>query len=297
KPSYEEKKELSTEGKLSIIRDIGRSGVWLLSFCIAEPLLMDDLGDLIGEAKKQKMLVNISTNGSKLEECSEMLCAEGVDIITVSIDSHDPAVHDDMRGFPGLFDKAEKGIERIKTLRKGKRPWIVVRHLVNGRTYFEIDKFLEYWRDKGDEVVMKPVTTTPDGMYHVPENMFAKPGDEEKFRAYYKDILEKYTEIDNPYHRAIPDYIFGADDRKEYYCFAGTFFADIDQEGNLYSCIESGERFGSLREEDFIKIWGSDRMGRFRQDFKASKKCTGCWGDRFLAGIQVQRVLEQTGGL
>ncbi len=288
--------ELSTEERKRIIRDLGASGVWLLSFCIAEPLLMGDLEDLILEARKSGMLVNISTNGSRLEEKAGMISDSGVRIVTVSIDSHDAGIHDGMRGYPGLFGKVEKGISRLKRARKGRRPWIIARHLVNGKTYFDIDKFIERWENEVDEIVMKPMRTTPDGLYHVPEDMRVKPGDGTRFREYFSGVLRRFPGVDNAYHRRIPDYLFGTPVDGDH-CFAGTFFADVGRSGEIYPCVERGEVLGSLTDKSFMDIWKSQNMAGFRRDFREKRKCRDCWGDRFMQGLMVQGVLKLTGGM
>ena len=289
-------RELSTEERKRIIRDLGSSGVWFLSFCIAEPLLMDDLEELILEARKSGMLVNISTNGSKLEEKAGMIVGSGVRMVTVSIDSHDAAVHDGLRGFPGLFEKVEKGVRKLKRIRKGRRPWIIARYLISGRNCFDIDKFIERWGSEVDEIVMKPIRTTPDGLYHVPEEMRVNPGDENRFREYFSGILKRFPGINNAYHRKIPDHLFGASASGDH-CFAGTFFADVGQAGELYPCIEQGEVLGNLTKESFMGIWRSQQTADFRRNFRKMRKCRDCWGDKFLSGLMVQKVLKLTGGL
>ncbi len=291
------KRELSAADKIRVVRELADSGVWLLSLCSAEPLLSQDIDQVIGEAKKRRLLVNVSTNGSRLEDKAEMLARSGVDTVTVSLDSHDAAVHDSMRGYPGLFVRAERGIKRLRSLRKGRRPWIAARHLVNARTYFTIGDFLEHWAGKVDEVIFKPVHSSSDGMFNVPADMRPRPGDEGTFREYFKTLLMRYPVMDSPYHRAIPDHLFGAVHDDGTRCFAGTFFTDIDCEGNVRPCTEYGREFGNMLKDGFLDIWASQGIRVFRKEIGKRKKCPGCWGDKFIAGSYVQRVLEMLGGI
>ena len=292
-----EERELSTEDKVRVIEQLSVSGVWLVSFCSAEPLLSDDLALLIKEAGKRKMLVNISTNGSMLEEKAEMLVDLGVDTVTVSIDSHDPHVHDSLRGYPGLFDRAEKGIARLRSLRGRRRPRLTARHLLNGRNCFALEEFVRYWAPKVDRIILKPVYASGDGVFHIPEDLKLRPEDEREFRKYFNDFLLRYPELDTQYHRIVPDQLFSLSCGFEWYCFAGTFFTDLDRQGNVCPCTELGLKFGNVLEKGFLDVWRSASLQDFRRELKEKKKCPSCWGDKFSAGIKVQDVLKLTGAL
>ena len=150
-------KELTTKECIGIIRQAGRAKTWAISFTGGEPLLRPDICILINEAKKQGINVNINTNGSLLKNRAKELVASGVDTITVSLDSHDPDVHNSVRGFKGLFEKAEQGISEIRKLRKDRRPHLMARFTVNKRNYKGIQPYIEYWKDKVDKVTLQPV--------------------------------------------------------------------------------------------------------------------------------------------
>lgn len=80
-----------------------------------EPLLHPDLLEIVKYAKKKPLFVTIDTNGILLDEkkVAELKDA-GVDLIHVSIDSHLEEVHDRLRGCPGVYAKAVKGIENCR---------------------------------------------------------------------------------------------------------------------------------------------------------------------------------------
>ncbi len=74
-------RDLDTEEALKLIRQIGAAGVWHLSLTGGEPLIRQDLEQLIRESKRVGLIVNINTNGSLLAKKAEMLVDAGVDII------------------------------------------------------------------------------------------------------------------------------------------------------------------------------------------------------------------------
>lgn len=297
KKSVTPEERLSTADRLKVVRSAAASGVWMFSFCSAEPLLADDLDVLIDEAKVTGMLVNVSTNGSRLEEKAVMLTRLGVDTVTVSIDSHESAAHDALRGFPGLFDRITRGMDRLRAVRKGRRPWLAARHLVSGRNCFAIRDFIRRWSGKVDEVILKPVFSSRDGVFVVPDDMRVDPSREREFREYFSRTLREHPELDTAYHRLIPDYLFGRDPKNVHRCFAGTFFADVGHDGTLSPCTEYGFSAGNILENDLLTVWASDGMRDFRKALKEKKKCAECWGDKFSQGMLVERAMRITGGI
>lgn len=112
--------ELNTNQALDIIRQLEGLGTKILNFSGGEPTLRKDLPILINEAKKRKMTVFFSTNGSTLIETAKNLLK--ADMIRVSIDGP-KKIHDKIRRHPGAFDNAVDGIKVLKGY--GKKPMIV----------------------------------------------------------------------------------------------------------------------------------------------------------------------------
>jgi MoaA/NifB/PqqE/SkfB family radical SAM enzyme len=87
--------EAGTAQALALIGELARLGTRVLVFTGGEPLLRDDIGDLLREAKRRGLTTGLNTNGSlvapRLAELS------GVDKVTLSLDGPQP-VHDAVRG-------------------------------------------------------------------------------------------------------------------------------------------------------------------------------------------------------
>ncbi|MBD3425647.1 MAG: radical SAM protein [Candidatus Omnitrophica bacterium] len=296
RPRSSDRQEATLKERAEIVRQAGEAGVWLLSFCAAEPFLMSDLEDLILVAKRGGMLVNISTNGSKLREKAGMLCEFGVDMVTISVDSHIASEHDSLRGYPGLYTRIEEGVHELLRMRKKRRPWISVRHLLTGKNAFGADELVKSWRKRSDDIIFKVISSTGDGMYKVPPGFEIDQNKAPEFREYFLGLLEKYPELDNEYHRRIPDHVAGTLSGEEYRCMAGIFFGDLDPEGGLYACIEQGEVLGNVIESGFMGAWTGDKMRKFRENLLMKKRCDRCWGDRFRQGLLVEKALKIIGG-
>lgn len=272
------REELDTLQALKVIRELGEAKVWLLIFTGGEPLIRPDLDQLIKEAKTFGMNVSINTNGSMLSQKAEMLIGAGVDSLTVTAESTVPKIHDKVRNFPGAFNKLSEGIERLKHLRKGKKPRINVRMDITKENYREVKPYIEFWRRKVDSVILQPIhQTEKTEKYKSTENMRFSKKDETEFKKYF-DEINKYKNFSNIYYREIPTFFFDPDSLyRKYRCFAGYIFGQIDPYGNVYSCTEYIKKFGNLRDRSFMEIWNGETAKNFRKIIRDRKFTCKCW--------------------
>jgi MoaA/NifB/PqqE/SkfB family radical SAM enzyme len=107
--------ELSTREAKALIDQSQNLGVSLIAFTGGEPLLRDDIYDLISYVDKRKALPIIFTNGLLLtEENVQKLIDAGLYSLFVSIDSAIPEEHDQLRGWKGLFKTAIQGVKSMQ---------------------------------------------------------------------------------------------------------------------------------------------------------------------------------------
>ncbi|MDH7592898.1 MAG: radical SAM protein [Methanomicrobiales archaeon] len=104
--------ELSTEegmkllGELAVVREFR-----MCAFTGGEPLLRDDLFELLAYARGLGFSSTIATNGTLVDrEIALRLKSCGVEIAAVSLDGGDAKTHDAIRGVRGAFDGAIEGI-------------------------------------------------------------------------------------------------------------------------------------------------------------------------------------------
>lgn len=285
---------LTTEEKLKLVDQLADSGVCMLSLYDKEPLLADDLELIVAKAKKRGMSVNISTNGFLVQEKARTLVGLGVDSIIISVESHIAQIHDEIRGKPDSFVKICAGIEEIKKTRKNKlRPFLSIRGLINKQTFGHLRGYIEYWKDKVDEIILKPIAKNELIHYSIPPKMQFCADDRHSFEKNYYQILMEYPGMSNPYNRAIPLYFFEPKTlMKKYDCFAGFLFGNIDLSGNVYFCGENEHRLGNIREGGFLKIWSSLTACQERKKLLFAKSCF-CWLEFFLPGIYLTNILRR----
>jgi len=289
--------KLSLPEKISIIDNIADSGVKYLSLCGGEPLICQDLEEVIKKAKKRGLAVNISTNGKLLKEKALMLVNAGVDMLTISMDSHSAQVHNNLRGCPHLFEDILTGIEEVKRLRKNKKQQlrIYMRCLISSANAFNIREYLSFWNPISEGVVFKPIYDNKNCFYNTPTEMFLSENQKAEFKVYFLEVIKKYPALNSLYNRLLPDFFLQSAKLDKYSCFAGNFFATIDSSGNLYSCLECPQphsaEFGNLIKEDFMSLWKNSLAANFRLNFKNKKNCF-CWSDRFNENIKIEALAK-----
>lgn len=107
--------ELTTKEAKKLIDDSQKLGVTILAFTGGEPLLREDIFELISHVDKRKTMPIMFTNGQFLtDENVDKLVNAGLYSIFVSIDSPIPEEHDSVRGMPGLYEAAIKGLKKLK---------------------------------------------------------------------------------------------------------------------------------------------------------------------------------------
>ena len=111
----QERRELTTDELKSVVDQAVDLGVSNVVFTGGEPMVRQDLYDLIVHVDKTRAHVMIFTSGVLLTEKNvERLAAAGLDSLNVSIDADSAATHDQLRRMPGAFQKAFEGARRAR---------------------------------------------------------------------------------------------------------------------------------------------------------------------------------------
>jgi MoaA/NifB/PqqE/SkfB family radical SAM enzyme len=107
--------ELSHAQGEALLDDLAAYGVPAVAFAGAEPLARRDTLDLMAHACDRGLRVTLATNGTLIgHDVARRIKRIGVSYVGVSLDGIGP-VHDLLRGRPGAFDFAVRGIRYLKS--------------------------------------------------------------------------------------------------------------------------------------------------------------------------------------
>jgi len=103
--------ELTGEQIKKVLVQAAKMGIPKVDYFGGEPLLRDDIVDLVDFGAKQGLYMSVTTNGWLLDkEMARQLRKAGISCINISLDSVSPEKHNRLRGLPGLYDKVMDGV-------------------------------------------------------------------------------------------------------------------------------------------------------------------------------------------
>jgi MoaA/NifB/PqqE/SkfB family radical SAM enzyme len=108
------KATLTTDELKTTIRRAQELGVSTINIVGGEPLLREDLAEVIRAVDPDLSQVILFTNGVRLAERARELRAAGLTSVIVALDAADPAEHDRRKRKPGAFAQALAGIEAAR---------------------------------------------------------------------------------------------------------------------------------------------------------------------------------------
>lgn len=105
--------ELTTKEWYLAIDKLLELGVPHVVFTGGEPTLRDDLSDLVAYTQKVGLVCGLVTNGRKLKDqvYFKSLVEAGLDHVQITLESHDPKVHDRITCVKGSWDETVQGLK------------------------------------------------------------------------------------------------------------------------------------------------------------------------------------------
>ncbi len=106
--------EMDTSQWQAVLERVWELGIPHVVFTGGEPTLRHDLPDLIAYAENLGMVTGLNTNGRRLQDPAYVarLVQAGLDHVQITLESHDPAIHDAMVRLPGAWRQTVAGIRQ-----------------------------------------------------------------------------------------------------------------------------------------------------------------------------------------
>ena len=239
--------ELTTDEWKRIIRESEALGSVTVIFTGGEPLLRRDIFDLIEWVDKDEAVALIFCNGLLLDETNVRKLADaGLWAIHISIDSPNPAAHDEMRHVRGCFDKAIEGLKRCKDagLLAGISTYATPERLRNG----QVVEMIELAGSVGaDEITIFDVVPTGRLLHQDRRYLLTDEDKEELCR------IEARCNEGHPLPSVITQaHINGPTGNG---CYAGWCQFYMTAYGEMTPCDFTPLAFGNAREESVEAIW------------------------------------------
>lgn len=242
-----------------------------------EPLLRRDFFEILRHAQALGFRWGMTSNATLITpEAARRLADCGMSTISVSIDGL-PETHDRLRGMPGGFDLAMRGIEAL--LDVGTFRNVQVTTVVNHENLHELDALFEIL-DGVDIDSWRVIHLEPIGRALQHPELMCTPEDYRRLFDFIRDKRRAGCPVEfGCSHYLGPDY---EREVRDWYwlCNAGIYTASIMANGDIGACLDIERRpetiQGNIRRDRFRDVW-ENRFGLFRRDLsEGSAFCAGC---------------------
>ena len=242
--------ELSTNQIFSLLEQIRKAGARRFHINGGEPLMREDIGEIVDYAKKMGLYVSLSSNGYLLPKRINQL--KNLDIIFLSFNGP-KEVHDRQRG-EGSYDKVIEAFRLCQA--SGMRFWTttVLTKINLNSIGFILEKAKEYSFAANFQVLYYPAGRhfkAPISSHPLGSFLLTK----EEYQGIFRTLIQekKHKRIVNS--RAFFRYLLGWENYKEPYsreaqrgitCWAGKLYCWVDIDGSVYPCFDCIGRMDAL---------------------------------------------------
>lgn len=244
-------------------RKLASFGSMFVSLAGGEPLLRDDLPEIVGEVAEFH-LPFVTTNGwLATRQVAEDMMAAGLWGVSISIDYADPAKHDAARGKDGAWQQAWRAVEIFVAARKYDYQRVNVMAVLLDDNLDELEELMHMAAKHKAYFMVQPY-----GFRKINSRRF-----EHKAGPASPRLLEMWRRnrnfLSNPvYLSKFDEFLSGGVPG----CRAGRAFFNIDSAGDIAICVENKTRpVANLFTHSQHHI--RDRLRAASRD----NKCTCCW--------------------
>ena len=282
-----EENELSLKEAKLLLDEIKLAGFKIVILSGGEPLLREDIYEIIGYAGSIGLRPVLGSNGTLItKQVAKKLKEAGLARAGISLDSGKPEIHDEFRGVKGSFEKVLNAIEALKEADLEFQ----IHTTATKYNFNEIDPLIDFVSNSGAKA------------YHI---FFLVPtgrGKEESQNVlspdeYYRlisDILDRQNGLDMELKPVCaPQFIpmaveKGLDLRFQRGCLAGISYCCILPDGDVHPCPYLPLKLGNVREEKFSAIWRDNKVLSDLRGLEYKGKCGACTYKRSCGGCRAR---------
>lgn len=248
-------RKLTIENVKSLSRQADQIGVFQFNLQGGEPLIWEDLDEVVVALDPERFHITVTTNATTLNlEKAKHLRTLGVDKISISLDSIDEKKHDTMRKSDGLYGKTINALFAAKEAGLHVNiNTVITKQNARSKETIEIAKFAEKY-----DFTLLFIVAVPIGQWEGSYEMLITEED----AGYLRDLSRRYPVIRRDLYPA-----YGID----YGCRTMNGLVYITENGDLLSCPFIHISIGNILDEPLGDIL--QRGWRVRYFRNYSSKC------------------------
>ncbi|RQD71376.1 MAG: putative heme d1 biosynthesis radical SAM protein NirJ2 [Tindallia sp. MSAO_Bac2] len=286
--------ELNTKEAKALLDEIKKAGFKIMIFSGGEPLMRNDLVELVAYAKAIGLRPVLGSNGTLLTpELAADLKNAGAMGIGISLDSMSAEKHDKLRQYKGAWKEAVRGMNICK---KAGLPFQIHTTVMDWNTP-ELEALTDFAVDEG--------AVAHHFFFLVPTGRGASIEDTSLRAAEYESvitrIMQKQKEVAIELKpTCAPQFMRIA---KELHietrfgrgCLAGTAYCIISPTGKVQPCAYMDMEIGDVRQTPFSEIWANSTVFKTLRSFDYSGYCGHCRYKKSCGGCRARAAYYHNG--
>lgn len=243
------------------------------SFTGGEPTLRDDLEALIAYARSRRLITNLVTNGTLIDDArARSLKDAGLGSAQVSVEAPEADAHDFLAGRPGAFAETLAG---IAALQRAEVP--TQTNTTITRANLELSRAMPaFLHSLGiSRFAMNLFIPTIPGAWA--DKLFVSY---EEIGPYVDTVSKAARALDMTFFWYSPtpfcDYNPIARGHGNKSCAAADGLISVAPDGSILPCSSWDEPIGNLFEQTFHALWFSERARFYKEKHFAPTPCHGC---------------------
>ncbi len=265
--------EISTEQWKLILDRVWEAGIPHVVFTGGEPTLRNDLSELVAHAERNGQVTGLNTNARRLSNPRyvEELVQAGLDHVQITVESHDPAIHDTMVRSKGAWKQTVEGLHNVL-----ESPLYVMTNttmLRNNSPY--LGETLDFLANMGVP------TIGLNALIYSGRGVTVGSGLEEKELPALLDLArQKTAEHEQRLIWYTPTQYCNFDPMQLELgvkgCTAALYNMCVEPDGCVIPCQSYYQSLGSLLTGSWKSIWNHELAVSLRERRQIPEKCNGC---------------------
>ncbi|MFC1517789.1 radical SAM protein [Candidatus Margulisiibacteriota bacterium] len=286
-------KELDTKELYKLLKELKDLGVCFLSITGGEPLLRQDLQQVLKYAKKLKFIINLNTNGSMPEKLYRLAKHVDIDNICISIDSLQPDCYKNIKKQPIIIKQVLGSIKLLSKLRKRRSKRIMLRTILKPNNISMVESLIEYAEQNKLPLIIQPFhNLNKSSLHHSKQYISKDTSDKYVFQEIFLRLRKRYRFLRQFFYSHISDFLFNKNKlRKHFKCYCGFFNLKIDPYGNIYPCQHMSFYIDNAKNRSLQSILSSKSFIDFRKESKLKNCICYCYSPASILNLNLNRAV------
>lgn len=265
----ESAEEQDTAKVIDFYRQARQLGFVSTTFWGGEPLLREDLFDILKACQKLGLVTGLITNGYFLPKYSKLI-AQHLDFLIVSVDIPNEE-HDLLRGVAGLFDNILIGLEQTRA--ENRRLKVFINSVISQLNYHYIEQLVHFAENLSTTITFESVN---QGIVEFPRkagrtvvNLRLPQEEEKEVFGLIQRLKKEHPSINNS-----KSYLkLFKTGKVKYRCHAPKISIRVEPDGSVTNCQDREHPVGNVYREKLADILGSPQMKWLQ---KKAESCCSC---------------------